>query len=211
MGSSRRGYVLAIVFALSVAILGCAETPTQPLAMATLSLPATVTPAPTATPLPPTFTPTSTSTPAPPTVTPSPTWTPVPPTATGPTMTPRPTRTPRPTPVLATSAQQIIGTWQGLGDLLDAMYWHFAEDGTCRGAFLLRELDANPNVTCTYEFDAANLIMIVVSERGLPHCPTARSVYYVELKGEDQIRFGVVQDDCIPRATTMRMVHQRVP
>jgi hypothetical protein len=113
--------------------------------------------------------------------------------------------------VLATSAQQIIGTWHGLGPLLDAMYWHFDEDGTCRGTFFLRDLEANPNVTCTYEFDTTMLVMTVVSERGVPKCRTAQSVYKVQLKDKDTIRFIVVRDDCIPRATTMDMAHERVP
>jgi hypothetical protein len=113
--------------------------------------------------------------------------------------------------VLLTSAEQLVGVWQGLGPFGDAFAWRFSEDGTCYGALLLSSLDSAPNITCTYRFEGTTLFMTVVATKGVPSCRTAEASYKVQVMGHDKIYFIVVKDNCVPRITTMAMDHQRVP
>jgi hypothetical protein len=235
MGNPRRSLGLLAYLTLSIAITGCAQTPTPSLVMVTQPPPAatpappTMTPAPTSAPVLPAFTGMPTS--APPTATalpasalPSPQDVPSPtlpeppadllepptplPTATLTPSTPRPTRTPRPTAELAARPEQILGTWQGIGP--DAMYHQFSEDGTCRGAFLLSDLDTRPNHTCTYFFQGTDLHMVNVSVHGIPSCKTKEAVYRIQILDEAAIRFVLVRDNCLPRVNTTAVVHQRL-
>ena len=200
--------VLALVtLVYSVLLAGCAQAPAEPTA--TASRPPAATPTPTDTPRPPTETPPPTPTPVPPTETTVPSPTPVPPTATA-VRTPTATLTPSPTPVLASSAGQIVGTWQGLGMPQDAMFQRYDEDGTCRGAFLRSDLSTRPNFKCTYRFEGTDLVLTEVSYSGVPPCRLKEFVYRVELLGDTEIRFVAVRDTCRPRMNTYEMRHKKV-
>ncbi len=164
---------------------------------------ACATPAPTATPVPtahPTAEPTSTV--APPTAVP-PTSTPIPPT---PTAIP-PTVTPSPTPVLATSAKDIVGIWHGLGT--DGLYQQFFEDGTIRVA-VSRDGLQTPDVEMTFVFENARLVFKETKAIGLPSCGSKVGTYEVELLAKDKIKFVRISDGCAPRAKSTAQVHERV-
>jgi hypothetical protein len=124
-----------------------------------------------------------------------PTPTPVPPTAT-------------PVPVLATRAEQIVGTWHG--QWRDGMYHQINEDGTWIVAWELEDLESSPGALISYRFEGADLLLTVLEEPGLPSCPTKTATYQVELMADERIRFLAKQDDCKPRRTTNAQVHERV-
>jgi hypothetical protein len=150
----------------------------------------------------------ATDTPAPPipSATPilhTPTETPIPPTA---TPTKKPTRTPR----LATSPEDILGTWLGIENR-DGMYIRFNDDGTCQLATSLKSLNTQPNVRCTYSFEENHLIFTEVNTYNLPECGPTPAKYQVELLPTGQIDFIKVEDRCGPRVSTFVQVHERQP
>ena len=173
------------------------------LIMAAVIVSACATPAPTATPVPTTRpTAVSTSTSVPPTAVP-PTSTPIPPT---PTTIPA-TATPSPTPVLATSAKDIVGIWHGLGT--DGLYQQFFEDGTIRVA-VSREGLLSPDVEMTFVFEDARFVFKETKAIGLPSCGSKVGTYEVELLAQDKIRFVRISDGCTPRAHSTAQLHERV-
>ena len=150
-----------------------------------------------------------TVTPVPPTLTAVPaTATLLPPTATAvpPTRTPTPTvsATPAPTPVLATRAKDIIGTWFGLGT--DGLYQRFYENGTCQTGVSAESVD----VECTFRFEGTQVIITEVKAIGLPPCGSKTSIYEVQLLPTSNIRFVKVQDSCAPRARSTAQEHKRI-
>ncbi len=150
---------------------------------------------PTATLVPPTLTAVpSTATPPPPTATPPlPTATAVP-----------PTNTPAPTPMLASSAKDIVGTWLGLGT--DGLYQRFNQDGTCQTGLAQGSVD----VECTWRFDGTRLVMTEVKAIGLPPCSSKTGTYEVQLLPNGNIKFVRISDSCAPRARSTAQEHKRI-
>lgn len=169
------------------------------IVMVAASACAAPTPVPTALP---SAVPTSTAALPTPTIVP-PTSTPIPPT---PTAIP-PTATPSPTPVLATSAKDIVGIWHGLG--ADGLYQQFFEDGTIRVA-VSRDGLLSPDVEMTFVFEDARLVFKEIKATGLPSCGSKLGIYEVELLAEDKIKFIRVSDGCAPRAKSTAQVHERM-
>jgi hypothetical protein len=153
-------------------------------------------PAATPTPTPPTATPVPpTPTPNPPTATPvPPTPTPVPPTAT-PTPKP-PTATPTQAFTLATSAEEILGTW-GAGNYF---YIRFDRDGTFRQAHALDKLDSQPYAISSYQFEGTKMVITEVSVSGAPTCGRKIGSYEIQLLESGNIRIVAIKDQCVPRA-----------
>jgi hypothetical protein len=124
---------------------------------------------------------------------------------------PRPTATPAPTPVLATSGEQIVGTWVGTGAAADRLYQRFNPDGTVQAATTLEKLNSTPGAELTFRFEGTQFLLTEVSATGLPSCSAKTGTYQVQLLPDGNIKFVKVQDACAPRARSMAMVHKRVP
>jgi len=162
-----------------------AATPVPPTATAAL---------PTATPIPPTATPTM--------LAPTATFTPVPPTETPttvpliatPTAEPE-TETPRPEFTLATSGEEIAGTWRAGSYIL-----RFDAYGTLRQAQTLEELDTRPYAICSYRFDRSSMIITEVKVSGVPSCGKKPGKYEVRLLDSGNMSIVAVADPCAPRA-----------
>ena len=139
--------------------------------------------------------PAATPTPIPPTATPvPPTPTPVPPTAT-PTPKP-PTATPTQAFTLATSAEEIVGTWLGAG----SFYIRFDEDGTFRQAHALDKLDSQPYAINSYQFEGTKMVITEVSVSGVPTCGMKIGSYEIRLLESGNIWIVAIKDQCVPRA-----------
>lgn len=156
--------------------------------------------APTATPT--TEPPTATPTPVPPTATP----TPIPPTAT-PTAEP-PTATPTQAITLATSADEIAGTWQktrGTG------YIRFYEEGTFHQARALDDLDSHPFAICEFWFEGTQMFIGQCSVSGVPPCGDVIAIYEVRLLEGDKIQIVAIEDSCSPRRGDTATMYDAVP
>jgi hypothetical protein len=129
-----------------------------------------------------------TPTPIPPTTT----HTPLPPTA---TPTPEPTATPTRGLVRVTSPEEIIGTWIWG----EKYYIRFDEDGTCRQAHALEELDSQPYAIMYYEFAENRMIITEKAVFGVPACREKIGKYRVELLSSGNMKIIVGTDDCAPR------------
>jgi len=166
-------------------VVGCGAPAVAPA-------PPTATPAPkppTATPTP--VPPTATPTPKPPTAIP----TPVPPAA---TPTPRPpTAAARPTQefTLATSAQEILGTWRA-----GNYYLRFDTDGTFRAAHALDKLDNQPYAIVSYQFEGTKMVIADISVSGVPPCGEEIGSYEVRLLESGNMQILLIKDQCTQRA-----------
>ncbi len=138
--------------------------------------------------------PTSGPTPGPPTaVPPASTVRSIQPTATD-TIGP-PTYTPSPAFTLATSAQEIIGTWRER-----SLYIRFDEDGTFRQAHALDTLDSRPYAISSYHFEGTTLVTTALSVSGVPSCGDVVGSYEIRLLENGNILITTIQDACSPRA-----------
>jgi hypothetical protein len=131
---------------------------------------------------------TTSSTPLPPTAT----LTALPPTA---SPTPQPTVTPTRGLVRVTSPEQIIGTYVWGTNY----YIRFDEDGTCRQAHALDELDSKPYAIMYYEFEDDRMIITEKTVFGVPSCKEKIGKYRVEYLSNGNMKFIVGTDDCAPR------------
>jgi hypothetical protein len=126
-----------------------------------------------------------------------------------PTPEPTPSAVPTEVPVLATSADQIVGTW--VGTEAHAAFQRFNPDGTYQAAFTRRDLDSGPHVECTFRFEGTDLILTYVRAIDFPSCGPESATYRVQLLPDDRINFVLVRDRCGPRASSTAQVHKRVP
>ena len=136
-----------------------------------------------------TLAPTPTATPAP-----SPTATPAPP----PTATPAPTETP--VPPLATSVDDVIGSWQwGTGGTI--LFFQFDEDGTYRQASRdVTNLQDNPQQLGQFMFEEG--LLTLVSSDESPLCAGQSGTYEVRVLEQGQIGLFVREDECSLRGSS---------
>ena len=115
-----------------------------------------------------------------------------------PSPTPTPTPTETPAPVLATSADDIIGVWQfGSGDT--AIFHQFDEDGTFRTAQrAVANLQDNPQQLGQFTLEDGTLTLVASDES--PLCAGQNSAYEVHLLEGGQISFIQREDQCTIRA-----------
>ena len=117
------------------------------------------------------------------------------------TATPDPTATPLPTetpaPILAMSADDIIGIWQlGIGD--HATFFQFDEDGTYRGAQrVLTNLQDSQQQLGQFTLEAGLLTLVTSDES--PLCAGQSGTYEVLLLEGGQISFTLKEDPCTIR------------
>ena len=123
--------------------------------------------------------------------------TPVPPTA-----TPIP-----PTPIafkLATSAEEILGTWQ-VGD--HAL--RFDEDGTCSHLGPYTRGD-RPYAISEFTFDGTRMSLKEISVSNVSSCGREVGTYEVRLLESGYIQFVAVNDKCASRAGDVTGVYESV-
>lgn len=132
-----------------------------------------------------------------------------------PTPTPEPAPTARPTATLpagarlATSLEDIAGTWVGLG--ADGLYQRFNLDGSCFSSVSLENLNTNPAVESTCVFEGDVLVMTDVKTTGLPSCGGKPGRYQVHLLANGNIIFARVFETCAPRGRSTAMEHEPIP
>jgi hypothetical protein len=175
---SVTGLTLVILF-----VVGCGAPAATPEPTATFTL------------VPPTATPT----PVPPTVT----STAIPPTA---TLKPEPpTATPTQAFTLATSAEEIVGTWHD-----PAGYTRFYEDGTFHAARVLDKLDSQPYAINEFRFEGTRMFIKEISVSGVPPCGDTTGIYEVRLLEGGKIQIVAIKDKCSPRRGEMATVYEPV-
>jgi hypothetical protein len=132
-----------------------------------------------------------------------------------PTPTPVPEPTARPTATLppgarlATSLEDIAGTWHGT--TTDRMYQRFDSDGTCYASVSLENLNTSPAVESTCHFEEDVLVMTDVKVTGVPSCGGKPGRYQVHLLANGNIIFTRVFEHCGPRGRTTAQEHVPVP
>ncbi len=115
-----------------------------------------------------------------------------------PTVTPTPeppTATPMEVFTLATSAEEIVGTWYESGS-----YIRFDEDGTFRQAFSLDKLDNQPYAISSYRFEGTKMVTSEISVSGVPSCGNKIGSYEIRMLENGNIEIVTIQDQCRPRA-----------
>jgi hypothetical protein len=169
-------------------LIGCDTTPTTLVseAPAATSTPVPSVATPTPTPLPPTATPT----PVPPARTPEP-----------------PTATPTQAFILATSAEEIVGTWQ---KTIGAGYIRFYEDGAFHQARALDNLDSKPFAICEFRFEGTQMLIKEISVSGVPSCGEPIGIYEVRLLEGGKIQIVSIKDKCSPRRGDTATVYEPV-
>jgi hypothetical protein len=121
-----------------------------------------------------------------------------------------PTPTLPPGARLATSLENIAGTWVGLGS--DRMYQRFNTDGTCFTSVSLEKLNTSPAVESTCRFEGDELYVTQTGGTGaLPSCGSRPGRYYVHLLANGNITFVRIFEHCAPRGRSTAMEHERVP
>jgi hypothetical protein len=108
-----------------------------------------------------------------------------------------PTATPSQVFTLATSAEEIVGTWQWH---LGTRYIRFDEDGTLREADALDKLDSQPFAINSYQFEGTKMVTKEVSVSGVPSCGEKIGSYEIRLLESGNIRIVVLEDQCTHRA-----------
>jgi hypothetical protein len=116
--------------------------------------------------------------------------------APSPTATLAPTETP--VPVLASSADDIIGVWQlGSGDF--TIFFQFAEDGTYQTAQrVVNNLKDNPQQLGLFTLESG--LLTLVTSNDSPYCAGQSGTYEVRLIDQDQISLFHQEDPCTIRS-----------
>ena len=107
---------------------------------------------------------------------------------------------------LATSAEEIVGTWHNSG----AGYLRFYKDGTFHWARALDNLDSQPNAINEFRFEGTQMILKEVSVSGVPGCGDATGIYEVRLLEGGKIRIVTIEDKCAPRAGSTAVEYEPV-
>lgn len=112
------------------------------------------------------------------------------------TLTPKiPTATPTQAFTLASSAEEVIGTW-AKGNY----YIRFDEDGTFRQAHSLNQLDSQPYAISSYQFEGLEMVTVGISVSGVPSCGDKVGTYEIRLFESGKIKIATIRDQCGPRA-----------
>ena len=154
--------------------------------------------------------PAATPPPAPPTSTPvPPTSTPIPPTATLTPVppTPRPTSTPTEAFTLASSAEEIVGTWFNP----QIVTHRFNTDGTVQHAHSPDTID-KPFAIEEFWFEGKKLFIKEISVSGVPPCSKVIvGIYEVRLLASGKMQLKAVEDKCKPRKEDTEGIFDPVP
>ena len=119
-----------------------------------------------------------------------------------------PTRTLPPTPVLATAAEEIIGTWLGVGP--HGLYLQFREDGIVHVARSRDGLTDQPGAVMAYWLEGTRLFMKELETPSLPSCGEQPGIYEAQLLASGSLLFRSIEDGCVPRRLSTALVHKPV-
>jgi len=116
--------------------------------------------------------------------------------------TPTPTATPptsAPTQVftLATSINDIMGTWHNEGK---GIYLRFYEDVTLHQSHSLDNLDNQPYAISEVRFEGTQMLLKETAVSGVPSCGDTPGIYEVRLLPDGKIRIVRIKEKCSPRA-----------
>ena len=118
-----------------------------------------------------------------------------------------PTSAPTQAFTLATSAEEIVGTWQkeiGVG------YVRFYEDGTFHQARALGDLDSKPFAICEFRFEGTRMFTKELSVSGVPSCGDTPGIYEVQLLEGGRIEIVAIEDKCSHRRGDTATVYEPV-
>ena len=107
-----------------------------------------------------------------------------------------PIATPTQAYTLATSADEIIGTWVGS----EIFYVRFDSDGTYRQAHSLEKLEIEPYAISSYQFEGTEIVTMEISVSGVPSCGNKIGRYEIRLLENGNIQIVEIKDQCPPRA-----------
>lgn len=131
--------------------------------------------------------------------------------APAPIATPVPTvTTPTSGPVVATSIDDIVGTWYGLGSGL-LLYHRFNNDGTFRIAYVRGQLEDQPNVTGEFWFEGKQLFMRELEVLNVTKCGSEPVIYEAQLLANGNLELVKVEDECAGRVNATEREHEPVP
>ena len=106
-----------------------------------------------------------------------------------------------PGPELASSAEDIVGTWHQINVPGLAGYYQYSEDGTFRGAQVREWVEDHPTDKGEFWFEGAQLFI----EESLGVCDeNPIGIYEVHLLANGNLKFVVIEDECRSRATRLQ-------
>ena len=130
--------------------------------------------------------------------------TPVSPTA---TLTAEPPKaTPTQVYTLATSAEDVVGTWVRSG----VLYLRFDSDGTFRQAHAPDQLESQPYAISSYQFEGTEMVTMGISVSGFPSCGKKVGRYEIRFLENGAIQIVTINDQCPSRAGDTADVYEPV-
>jgi hypothetical protein len=113
-----------------------------------------------------------------------------------------------PTPVLATSAKDIVGAWAPpTADL----YYEFNADGTFTVGDLLANGNRIPGDQGTFQFDGTRLTLQETESRSEQACGDQPGNYEVQVLAGDKLQFVKMEDGCLGRVASLSAVLSKLP
>ena len=117
-----------------------------------------------------------------------------------------PSATPTQAYTLATSADEILGTWVGS----DVFYIRFDSDGTYRQAHSLEKLQIEPYAISSYQFERTEIVTTEISVSGVPSCGKKIGRYEIQLLENGNIQIIAISEQCPPRADDTEGMYEQV-
>lgn len=112
---------------------------------------------------------------------------------------------------LATSAEEISGTWVTSGCWAGTCYMRFDKDGIMRQAMAPDKLVSQPYATSSYQFKGTKMFITEVRVVGVPPCgPAIVGTYKIQLLKSGNIRIVAINDQCGKRAADMQNEYKPV-
>jgi hypothetical protein len=108
-----------------------------------------------------------------------------------------PEPTPTPAIPLASSPEDVIGTWKWIAG---EYYIRFDDDGTARLAYSQDELQGSPFVTMSYQFDGTKVVIKEISVSVVESCGSTVGNYEIPMLNNGNIQLVAVNDKCEGRA-----------
>ena len=124
-------------------------------------------------------------------------------TVTTPTME-SPTATPTQAITLATSSEEVLGTWRRGNDFI-----RFDEDGTFRLANDIN-LESNSFAINSFQFEDTTMVTSEVSVSGAESCGDAIGRYEILLLNSGSIQIKPIEDQCRPRKSVISKPYEPV-
>ena len=115
------------------------------------------------------------------------------------------------TSVLATSVEDIVGSWSPLpGEL----YYEFNGDGTYATGNVVGNGNRVPGVKGTLQFDGTRVTLLETENNGdrlFQPCGDTPGIYEVQLLAGDALQFIKIEDECVGRYATLSIPLDKLP